>query len=109
MEDLSKYGVQFAMDDFGSGYSNIARFISLPFSYAKLDKSLLEEEDNIKIFLDSAVHLFKNLNIPIILEGVEVEKQLKVAHDKRIEFVQGFYYSKPLKEEDLLKFLKENN
>ena len=109
MEDLSKYGVQFAMDDFGSGYSNIARFISLPFSYAKLDKSLLEEEDNIKIFLDSAVHLFKNLNIPIILEGVEVEKQLKVAHDKKIEFVQGFYYSKPLKEEDLLKFLKENN
>lgn len=109
MDDLSQYGVKFAMDDFGSGYSNIARFITLPFSYAKLDKSLLSEEDNVKIFLDSAVHLFKNLNIPIIIEGVETEKQLAVSTTKEIEFVQGYYYSKPLKEEDLLAFLKAQN
>ena len=109
MDDLSRFGVKFAMDDFGSGYSNIARFISLPFSYAKLDKSLLSEEDNVKIFLDSAVHLFKNLNIPIIIEGVETEKQLAVSTTKEIEFVQGYYYSKPLKEEDLLAFLKAKN
>ena len=109
MDDLSQYGVKFAMDDFGSGYSNIARFISLPFSYAKLDKSLLSEEDNVQIFLDSAVHLFKNLNIPIIIEGVETEKQLAVSTTKEIEFVQGYYYSKPLKEEDLLAFLKTQN
>ena len=106
MHDLSQYGVQFAMDDFGSGYSNIARFITLPFSYAKLDKSLLSEELNVSVFLDSAVHLFKNLNIPIIIEGVEQEKQLALAKSKNIEYIQGYYFSKPLKEEDLLKFLK---
>ena len=47
MNDLGKYGIQFAMDDFGSGYSNIARFITLPFNVAKLDKSLLEEQENV--------------------------------------------------------------
>ena len=108
MSDLGQYGVKFAMDDFGSGYSNIARFITLPFSVAKLDKSLLEESNNIRIFFEAAIDLFKNLNIPIVIEGVETEKQLKVAKDKKIEYIQGYYFSRPLKEDKLIEFLKEN-
>ena len=109
MRDLGQYGIQFAMDDFGSGYSNIARFITLPFSVAKLDKSLLEESKNIVLFFEAAISLFKNLNIPIVIEGVEQEKQLSLAKDKKIDYIQGFYFSKPLKEPDLLEFLKKNN
>ena len=109
MNDLGKYGIQFAMDDFGSGYSNIARFITLPFNVAKLDKSLLEEQENVAIFFDAAISLFKNLNIPIVIEGVEVEKQLNLAKKKQIEYIQGYYFSKPLKEKDLLEFLAKNN
>lgn len=109
MADLGQYGVKFAMDDFGSGYSNIARFISLPFSVAKLDKSLLGEQENVAIFFDAAINLFKNLNIPIVVEGVEVEKQLDLAKDKQIDYIQGYYFSKPLREKDLLEFLAKNN
>ena len=109
MRDLGQYGIQFAMDDFGSGYSNLARFITLPFSVAKLDKSLLEESKNIVLFFEAAISLFKNLNIPIVIEGVEQEKQLKLAKEKKIDYIQGFYFSKPLKEPDLLDFLKKNN
>ena len=107
MDDLGQYGIKFAMDDFGSGYSNIARFITLPFSIAKLDKSLLEETKNVKVFFDAAVQLFKNLNIPIVIEGVETEAQLALSKEKQVEYIQGFYFSEPLKEEDLLKFLKK--
>ena len=109
MKDLGQYGVKFAMDDFGSGYSNIARFITLPFSVAKLDKSLLGESQNVTIFFDAAINLFKNLNIPIVIEGVETEKQLAIAQEKNIDYVQGYYFSKPLKEKDLLEFLKGKN
>ena len=109
MRDLGQYGIQFAMDDFGSGYSNIARFITLPFSVAKLDKSLLEESKNIVLFFEAAISLFKNLNIPIVIEGVEQEKQLKLAKEKKIDYIQGFYFSKPLKEGALLEFLSKNN
>ena len=109
MNDLGKYGIQFAMDDFGSGYSNIARFITLPFNVAILDKSLLEEQENVAIFFDAAISLFKNLNIPIVIEGVEVEKQLNLAKKKQIEYIQGYYFSKPLREKDLLEFLAKNN
>ena len=105
MSDLGQFGVKFAMDDFGSGYSNIARFITLPFSVAKLDKTLLGESKNIAIFFDAAIELFKNLNIPIVIEGVENEKQLKLAIEKKIDYVQGYHFSKPLKEKDLLDFL----
>ena len=109
MTDLGQYGVKFAMDDFGSGYSNIARFITLPFSVAKLDKSLLGEQQNIAIFFDAAISLFKNLNIPIVVEGVENEKQLALAKKKQIEYVQGFYFSTPLREKELIEFLAKNN
>ena len=109
MDDLGKYGVTFAMDDFGSGYSNIARFITLPFSFAKLDKSLLEETTNITIFLDSAIQMFHNLNIPIIVEGVETKEQLDRCANKSADYIQGYYFSKPLKEKDLINFLKEKN
>ena len=107
MADLSKYGIQFAMDDFGSGYSNISRFITLPFSLVKLDKTLLETTENMAIFFDSAVHLFKNLNIPIVIEGVETEEQLTLTKTKGIEYVQGYFFSKPLTEDNLLDFLNE--
>ena len=109
MSDLGQYGVKFAMDDFGSGYSNIARFITLPFSVAKLDKSLLGEAENISIFFDAAISLFKNLNIPIVIEGVETDKQLKLAKEKNIEYIQGYYFSKPLTEDVLMQFLEVNN
>ena len=109
MSDLGQYGVKFAMDDFGSGYSNIARFITLPFSVAKLDKSLLGQAENITIFFDAAISLFKNLNIPIVIEGVEREDQLELSVKKQIEYIQGYYFSKPLKEDDLIKFLAKNN
>ena len=109
MTDLGQYGVKFAMDDFGSGYSNIARFITLPFSLAKLDKTLLNASDRIQIFFDSAIELFKNLNIPIVIEGVETEEQLDLVKKKQIDYVQGYYFSKPLEEDNLIDFLKRNN
>ena len=108
MRDLGQYGVKFAMDDFGSGYSNIARFITLPFSIAKLDKSLLGESQNIAVFFDAAISLFKNLNIPIVIEGVETEKQLELSKSKKLDYVQGYYFSEPLKEAELLEFLAKN-
>ena len=109
MNDLGSYGVQFAMDDFGSGYSNVARFITLPFSIAKLDKSLLADSDRIRIFFDSAINLFKSLNIPIVIEGVETEKQLELVKEKDLDYIQGYYFSKPLEEPELLEFLKKHN
>ena len=109
MNDLGQHGIKFAMDDFGSGYSNMARFITLPFSIAKLDKTLLNETMNVEVFFDAAVNLFKSLNIPIVVEGVESKEQLELTKRKEIEYVQGFYFSQPLREEDLLEFLKEHN
>ena len=108
MHDLGQYGVKFAMDDFGSGYSNVARFISLPFSIAKLDKTLLSQEGNVSIFLDSAIKLFKNLNIPIVVEGVESKEQLDYAKAKAIDYIQGYYFTKPLREEELVNFINNN-
>lgn len=63
----------------------------------------------ITIFFDAAIELFKNLNIPIVIEGVEREDQLKLSINKEIDYIQGYYFSEPLREGELLTFLKEKN
>lgn len=105
MEDLSEIGIKFAIDDFGTGYSNIARIVQMPFSLIKLDKSLLEEETRVDKFLKSAVSLFKSLEMPIVIEGVDNEEQLEKAEKYGINFIQGYYFSRPLPEDKLIELL----
>lgn len=107
MNDLGKIGVRFALDDFGTGYANFSRIINEPFSAVKLDRSLLENSDKVKKLFKSSVQLFKSIDMPIVLEGVETKEQLDIAVKYKIDFIQGYYFSKPLEESDYLKFIKE--
>lgn len=107
MNDLGKVGVRFALDDFGTGYANFSRIINEPFSAVKLDRSLLENSDKVKKLFKSSVQLFKSIDMPIVLEGVETKEQLDIAVKYKIEFIQGYYFSKPLDESDYLKFIKD--
>ena len=109
MKDLTENGIKFAIDDFGTGYSNVARSVTMPFSLTKLDKSLLTKEDRVEKFLKSAVSLFNSLDMPMVIEGVETDEQLETAKKYNINYVQGYYFSKPLSENDLIDLLKKNN
>ena len=108
MDKLIQLNAEFAIDDFGTGYSNISELFKKPFRIVKIDKTLLEDADNIRLFLTSINHLFKELKYTLVIEGVETKKQKELAEYLQIDYIQGFLFSKPLTEDDYIKFIEEN-
>lgn len=109
MEKLKEIGISFAMDDFGTGYSNITKLMDQPFDFVKIDKSLLKNDRKVRQFLNANVSLFKGLNIPIILEGVETKEQVDLSKQLDVDYVQGYYFSKPVKAEYFLELISNSD
>lgn len=108
---LHEMGFRFALDDYGTGYSNISRFSSLPISIVKIDKSLVDEcedKDVMKI-LDYSFNIVKDLNKETVVEGVETAEQLEKFKKYGANYIQGYYFSKPLNFESYVDFVKKNN
>lgn len=99
IEGLRKKGYEIEMDDFGSGYSSLNMLSSMPIDVLKMDKAFIqniehEEKDIqlVKLILDIA----KNLNVPVVAEGVETKSQLELLRKLGCRLVQGYYFSRPL-------------
>ncbi|WP_050641702.1 MULTISPECIES: bifunctional diguanylate cyclase/phosphodiesterase [Clostridia] len=106
--EVEKHGIMMGLDDFGTGYSNIATVISLPFGTIKLDRSLIcasMENSTSALAVKNMVRTFQELGMKVVAEGVETEEQNQLVIDFGIDQIQGFYYSKPLAEEEFLRFL----
>lgn len=108
---LSERGISFSLDDFGTGYSNIRRVASLPLKIVKLDKSFAITDDNNKmlIVLQNTVKMLKAMNMEIVVEGVETESLVKQFSEMKCEYIQGYYYSKPVPEKEFVEFIRKSN
>lgn len=110
MKALIDYGVGFSLDDYGSGYSNLANVVELPLKIIKIDKSLTKayfESEKVKIATESAIDMIHKLGMKIVVEGVENEKVYTVFKNLGVEYIQGFYFSKPLPKDKVLNFIQE--
>ncbi len=108
---LSEKGIRFSLDDYGTGYSNIKRVTSLPISLVKLDKSFVDEMDDPQmwIVIKNTVNMLHEMKKEILVEGVEEEKVLNRFLDLGCEYIQGYYFSKPLPQKEFVRFMMENN
>lgn len=107
---LNEAGVHFSLDDFGTGYSNMKRIASLPLYLVKLDKSFTDMEGNprVLIVLENTIQMIKAMNMEIVVEGVETENLVKQFSDLECEYIQGYYYSKPVPQDEFVKFIEES-
>lgn len=105
---LNAAGVSFSLDDFGTGYSNMRRIASLPLHIVKLDKSFANVEENprLQIVLKNTIKMIKAMNMEIVVEGVEDERLVKQFSDWKCEYIQGYYYSKPIPKEQFIDFVQ---
>lgn len=105
MERMSVGGVTFSLDDYGTGYSNLTNVIKHPFHIIKLDKSMIwyamENEDAMRALRHTVV-MMRDLGMHIVAEGVETEEQMNILTQMGCEYLQGFYFSKPVPEKDFL-------
>ncbi len=108
---LAEAGIPFSLDDFGTGYSNIRRVATLPLNIVKLDKTFTDLEGNprLEIVVRNTIHMIKDMDMKIVVEGVETEKMAKQFSDLECEYIQGFYFSKPLSREEFVRFIKQAN
>lgn len=108
VEVLEQAGISLCLDDFGSGYANLNTVMQQPFSVIKLDRSLLFnilEDKKVATFYESIVGAFKNMGYYLVAEGVEAIQEVELLEQWGVDFIQGYYYSKPLPSEELLKFM----
>lgn len=108
MQEILKVGGTFSLDDYGSGYSNLSYIVGFPFHIIKLDKNMVWsyfKSEKAEVAMKYAVSMVKELGMQIIAEGVEDEKQYGAMKDLGVDFIQGFYFSRPLPEREVTDFL----
>ncbi len=111
VETLLKKNYSFSLDDYGTGYSNIKRAIDLPLSLVKIDKSIVDivETPSGKSIIRNTIAMMHDVGFKIVCEGVETEQQYRILEKLDCDFIQGFYFARPMKKEEFLKFLQEKN
>ncbi len=101
-------GVSIAMDDFGTGYSSLSYLTRFPYTKLKIDKSLLwriEADCNVEAVIRSIVALGRSLKMKVLVEGVETEKQSSILRSAGCHLVQGYLYSRPVSNDDILDYM----
>ena len=109
MDELMEYGVRFSLDDFGTGHSNLNYIMDMPVDIIKFDRSMTNayfENGKAKYVMDAAIHMIHGMGLKIVSEGVATEEQYKAMEKLGISHIQGFYFSKPLPEEQFIQFLE---
>lgn len=109
MDRLISLGATFSLDDYGSGYSNLNYIVGLPFTLVKIDKSLVWsyfETKKAQVAMEFAIAMIKHLGMKIVAEGVETKEQFEKMKELGVDYIQGFYFSKPLAPE---LFIEELN
>jgi EAL domain-containing protein (putative c-di-GMP-specific phosphodiesterase class I) len=107
---LKKMGIRLSIDDFGTGYSSLSYLKRFPIDTLKIDQSFIRDittdadDDAIASTIIAMAH---NLRLKVIAEGVENQKQVEILEQKGCDEVQGYFFGRPLTEQNLCKLLKE--
>lgn len=108
LAELHAHGVYLALDDFGTGYSSLTYLRKLPVDTLKIDKSFIDQivsEEAQMEFISSIVNMAHVLRLTVVAEGVETEEQLKKLEECRCDFIQGYYFSRPVSEHEAILLL----
>ena len=108
LRQLKDFGVRVVLDDFGSGYSSLNYIRSLSIDTLKIDKSFIDgicTDGKSKYIIELILNLAEKIDLEVVAEGVETEEQLKVLKSFACPIIQGFYFSKPIPEQDVVHLL----
>ena len=108
MEKLRNIGVNFSLDDFGTGFSNLDYLLELPISIVKFDRKMTQayfENAMRRAVMGGVINMIKAAKLEIVAEGVEEKYQLDELSGIDIDFIQGYYFSKPVPSEEFIKLI----
>lgn len=110
LNEIRNLGMGLAIDDFGTGYSSLSYLKKLPVTNLKIDKSFIDEisfnSESLAV-VKAIIVLAKTFNLLTTAEGVETKEQLDFLRDENCDEIQGYYFAKPMKLEDLKIYWKQ--
>ena len=109
---LLDYGIRFSLDDFGTGQSNLNYIVEMPVDIVKFDRTMIIsyfENKKAEYVMDAAMHMIHGMGLKIVSEGIETEDQLATMEKLGIQYIQGYFFSKPLPTNEFVQFLIEKN
>lgn len=104
LKQLRDLGITISVDDFGIGYSSLGYLIDLPINIIKIDRSFvkkLEENRKSAAIVQAISNMAKALDIQVVAEGIETERQFEIVKKLQCDMVQGFYFDRPLAPEQV--------
>lgn len=106
---LSNMGIGFSMDDYGTGFSNMNYLFKLPFDIVKIDKSILWEaftNERAMIVLENIICLAHRMGLEVVAEGVETHEHIEQLRKFNCEYLQGYFFSRPVSEKEFDEVLR---
>lgn len=111
LNEFREIGVQIAIDDFGTGYSSLSYLKRFPIDTLKIDRSFIKDlpgsADDVAI-TEAVIGLAHSLHLTVIAEGVETEAQVRFLQDHMCEYMQGYFFAKPMPAPQLQRLLDEH-
>ena len=110
VKKFQDYGFLIEMDDFGSGYSSLNSLKNISVDILKLDMKFFGnavDENRSHVIIKCMIDMAKNLDMPVVAEGVETKEQVDFLHSVGCDIIQGFYFSKPMPIEEFEKYASD--
>ena len=113
LQVLKDMGYSFSLDDYGTGYSNMHRVFHLPISIVKIDKTMVDDlNDKDKkgyYIMKNSFMMLHDIHMKIVTEGVETKEVADKVIEMGCDYIQGFYYARPMDKERMMEFLSEKS
>ena len=112
LEALGEKGYSLALDDFGTGYANIERMVTSNFRIIKFDKEMTQysySEERLQNVFEKLQNVVHSMDSQVVAEGVETKDQYEYLKEIGCDYIQGYYFSRPVPEAEFVEFIKANN
>ena len=112
MERMRTEGVAFSLDDYGSGFATIGTLLTYPVDLVKFDRDILWKamtEPSAMTLLQTSLSAVRGIGKKAVVEGVETKDMEQMLRQNDCDFLQGFLFSRPLAEENFIRFIREHN
>ncbi|MBQ5430649.1 MAG: EAL domain-containing protein [Lachnospiraceae bacterium] len=112
MRKLRSLGFAFSLDDFGKGRSNLDYISEIPVSIVKFDRSFTLGyfyNDKTRFLMNGSIKMIRDIGLAIVSEGVETKEQYDTMESLGVNYIQGYYFSKPIPEKDFIEFIRQKN
>lgn len=111
IQELKHLGIHIAMDDFGTGYSSLSLLKDEPLDIIKVDQSFVRNIKNDSFncaFMKLIIELCHEINLKVVIEGVETQEELHVIEQFKPDYIQGFYTGRPMDKDQCMTFVQES-